>query len=281
MDYQKYIQAFNSGDDARLVREYFTEDLLFQSGARVLRGRDELLAFLKWAHDGIREIIRAQHVMQDESHIFAEIDMDFHATRDRPDFVFGALKRGEHLTVKFLVLYYLRDGKVAQLKAATWPANIGVSQHTPRLGGTPEQRQAYHEYTRAFSDGEFERFGAYYTQDVVCELAASSLNGRQAILDFYREMFKSVREHLTVHQIIADEQGIAADITSQFTAIADAPNFVVAPLRKGEFIRVRVFVYYTLRDGKISHIKVARAGPVSAPAQIEGGAADENTRQRQ
>lgn len=281
MDYQKYIQAFNSGDDARLVREYFTEDLLFQSGARVLRGREELLDFLNWAHDGIREIIRAQHVMQDDSHIFAEIDMDFHATRDRPDFVFGALKNGEYLTVKFLVLYYLRDGKVAQLKAARWPTNVGVTKPTPRLGGTTEQRNAYHEYTRAFSNAEFEHFGAYYTEDVVCELAASRLNGKQAILDFYGEMFKSVREHLTVHQLIADEHGIAADITSQFTAIADAPNFVVAPLRKGEFIRVRVFVYYTLREGKISHIKVARAGQVSAPERIQGEAADENTRRRQ
>src|SRR5579862_7966435 len=159
MDYRQYIQAFNSGDDARLVREYFTDDLIFQSGSRVLRGREELLKFLNWAHDGVREIIRAQVVMQDESHIFAEIDMDFQATRDRPDFVFGALKSGEYLTVKFLVLYYLRDGKIAQLKAATWPPNVGVTKHTPRLGGTQEQRQAYHEYTRAFSNGEFERFG--------------------------------------------------------------------------------------------------------------------------
>jgi hypothetical protein len=282
MDSRKYIEAFNSGDDARLVREYFTEDLLFQSGSRVLRGREELLRFLAWAHDGIREIIRAQLVMQDGAHIFAEIDMDFHATRDRPDFVFGALKSGEYLTVKFLVLYYLRDGKVAQLKAATWPPNVGVSKPTPRLGSTPEQRQAYHDYTRAFSNADFERFGEYYSEDVACELAAFTLDGKQAILDFYREMFKSVREHLTVHQLIADEHGIAADITSQFAAIADAPNFVVAPLRKGEFVRVRVFVYYTLRDGKICHIKVARAGQVSAPARSEtGGPADENTQRRQ
>jgi hypothetical protein len=267
MDYQKYIRAFNSGDDARLVREYFTKDLIFQSGSRVLRGREELLKFLDWAHDGIRETIRAQHVMQDESHIFAEIDMDFHATRDRPDFVFGALRNGEYLTVKFLVLYYLRDGKVAQLKAATWPPNTGVTKPTPRLGGTLEQRQAYQEYTRAFSNAEFERFSEYYTEDVVCELGASRLNGKQGILDFYREMFQTVREHLTVHQLIADEHGLAADITSQFTAIADAPNFIVAPLRKGEVVRVRVFVYYTLREGKISHIKVARAGQVSPPAR--------------
>jgi hypothetical protein len=68
--------------------------------------------------------------------------------------------------------------------------------------------------------------------------------------------------------LIADDSGLAADVTSQFTAIEDAPNFVVTPLKKGEFVRVRVFVYYTLSDGKISHIRVARAGEPSKPQRI-------------
>jgi hypothetical protein len=78
-------------------------------------------------------------------------------------------------------------------------------------------------------------------------------------------MFKKVRESLTLHHLIADDTGLAADVTSTFTAIEDAPDFVVAPLKKGEFVRGRVFVYYTLRDGKIAHIRVARASPMSEP----------------
>jgi len=268
MDYKKYIEAFNRGDDAGLVREFFTEDCIFQSGPRLLHGRAQLLEFLNWAHDGIREIIRAQVVLQEEHHIFAEIDMDFHATADRPQFVFGPLRQGEFLTVKFFVLYRLRDGKVAQLKAATWPPNLGVSKPEPTLGPSLEQRQAYLDYARAFSSAEFERFARYYTDDVVCELANFTLNGRDAIVNFYREMFKTVRETLTLHELIADEGGLAADITSQFTALADAPHFVVAPLKKGEFVRVRVFVHYSLRAGKIAHIKVGRAGPVSPPQRV-------------
>jgi ketosteroid isomerase-like protein len=265
MDYNEYIAAFDSGDDAALVQRFFTDDVLFQSGARILRGADELLKFLSWAHDGIREIIRAQLVLRDANHIFAEIDMDFHATRDKPDFVFGALKQGEFTTVKFLVVYYLRDGKIAQLKAGTWPPNSGVSKPVARLGGTLEQRQAFLEYTRAFSNGEFDKFSQYYTDDVRCELGAIVLEGRDGIVNFYRAMFKKVRENLTLHHLVADENGLAADITTQFTAIEDAPDFVVAPLKKGEFVRGRVFVYYTLRDGKIAHIRVARAGAMSEP----------------
>jgi ketosteroid isomerase-like protein len=265
MNFAHYVSVFNSGDDARLVRDYYTEDCIFQTGTRVVEGRAQLLEFLKWAHDGIREIMRPQVSLRDENHIFAEVDMDFHATRDRPDFLFGPLRHGELLTVKFLVLYTLRDGKVAHLKAGTWPANVGVSKPTPRLGSTPEQRQAYLEYARAFSGADFERLSEYYTDDVVCDLGSIVLRGRDGILDFYREMFKTVSVSLTLHQLIADDAGIAADITSQFTAVADAPAFLVAPLREGELVRVRVLVYYTLRDGKIAHIKVARTGEVSVP----------------
>ncbi|HUN26485.1 MAG TPA: nuclear transport factor 2 family protein [Steroidobacteraceae bacterium] len=268
MDFKRYAEVFNSGDDARLVEEQFTEDCVFQSGGRTVVGRAQLLEFLHWAHDGIREIMRPQVVLESEQHLFAEIDMDFHATRDRPDFLFGPLQSGECLTVKFFVLYTLRDGKVAYLKAGSWPANVGVSTPTVRLGGTLEERQAYREYTRAFSNADFERFGAYYTDDVVCELARMELRGKHALLEFYREMFKSVRESLTVNHFVADDGGIAADITSQFTALADAPAFVVAPLRKGEFVRLRVLVYYTLRDGKIAHIKVGRVGEVSAAQRL-------------
>jgi hypothetical protein len=153
---------------------------------------------------------------------------------------------------------------VCQLKAATWPVEKGVSQPQPRLGGTVEQRQAFREYTQAFSNADFDRFLQYYDDNVTCELGSGiTLRGRDGIANFYREMFKTVRENLTIHQVVADENGIAADLTTQFTAIEDAPNFVVGPLKKGEYIRGRVFVHYALRDGKISRISVARAGEMS------------------
>jgi ketosteroid isomerase-like protein len=265
LDYTSYVDAFNAGDDAALVNRFFAEDTVFQSGSRILRGRQALLDFLTSAHDGIRETLRPQLVLRDAEHIFAEIDIDFSATADKPGFQFGALRKGERTTVKFFVAYYLRDSRVAQLKAAAWPSNSGVSTPTSRLGGSPEQRQAFLAYTQAFSNADFAGFGQYYTDDVRLELPSMTIARREGIVGFYREMFKRVRESLTLNQLVADDAGIAADVTSQFTAIADAPDFVVAPLKKGEFVRSRVFVYYTLRDGQIAHIRVARFGQMSGP----------------
>jgi hypothetical protein len=259
-DYAVYVEAFNRGDDAALMERYFTADFKFTGGSRRYESRAEFLRFLEWAHDGVREIIRPITVLQDAGKIFAEIDMDFIASRPREDFPFGVLRPGDLLTVKFFVLYTLRDGMVTELKSMTWPAEHHVTK-APRLGPHPGQRAAFHAYTAAFSAGDGERFGRFYTDDVTLELpSAPRLAGRGAIVDFYAAMFRRVRESLTVNHLVVDEGGIVGDMVSTFTAHADAPDFSVMPLRQGQAVRVRVFVYYVLRDGLIASIKVARAG---------------------
>ena len=106
-----------------------------------------------------------------------------------------------------------------------------------------------------------ERAGLYYTEDCTLSLpSVPAMQGRQAICDFYQTMFRTVREHLTIHQLVIDDDAIAVDCTSTFTAQADAPDFVVKPLLAGESVQVRVVVIYILRDGQICEIKVARAG---------------------
>lgn len=259
-DYAEYIDAFNRGDDAALIDRYFVEDFRFIGTTRAYASRAEFLAFLQWAHDGVREIIRPVTVLESDECIFAEIDMDFIATRPRPDFPFGPLLPGDIRTVKFFVLYALRGGMVTELKSMTWPAEYHVGK-APLLGSLPGQRAAFHAYAAAFSAGDGERFGAFYTDEVVLELpSAPRIAGRDGIVGFYADMFKRVRETLTIHQLVVDDDGIAADMVSTFTAHADAPDFQVMPLKAGQAVSVRVFVHYTLTGGRISHIKVARAG---------------------
>ena len=258
MNYDEYIALFNTGDDAALVERYFSDEVVFTGGTRDYRGKDELIAFLHWAHDGVREVIREQNVLRREDLIFAEIDMDFHAMKERPDFPFGHLHPGDLITVKFFVTYTLRDGRVVQLKSMTWPPEQGVTK-LPRLGAHPSQVAAFHAYTCAFSNADFERFPAFYTEDVLLELGSvPAIHGRQGIIDFYQPMFQRVRESLTVNSVAATDDTIALDAITRFTAIQDAPDFVVGALKKGEYIEGRVLVNYTLRGGLISRIAVRR-----------------------
>jgi ketosteroid isomerase-like protein len=268
MRFADYMAAFNRYDDEALIRDFWAEDCVMQSGARIFEGHKGMREFLAWAHDGILETMRPQAVIEGDGQIFAEVDMDFTATRDRPDFQFAALKTGETVTVKFFAHYRTNaEGKVQRLQTATWPPGVGVS--TPpggRLGPSPVQRQAFLAYARAFSDAAFETFSSYYAEDVVLELPSLTLNGRQAIVDFYRGMFGRIREHLTLNRLIADGEGLCADVVSTFTAHEDASDFAPLPLKKGQVMKVPVFVVYTLRDGLICRIKVARSGE----ARVEG-----------
>jgi predicted SnoaL-like aldol condensation-catalyzing enzyme len=265
LDYRAYVRDFNTGDDRGLIEKYFATDTQMISGSGVRRGHKEMNEFLASAHDGVREIIRPQVVMWDKDHIFAEIDMDFVASKSRPDFTFGALLPGDILTVKFFAHYTVVNGKIKTLKTMTWKPETGVTK-APRLGDQAGQRAAFLAYTRAFSGALPEKYSAFYTDDVKLHLSTvGQLNGKKAIVDFYTKMFKTVREDLEIRQIVHDDQAIVGDFVSVFTALEDAPDFVVAPLKKGQSIRVPVFVYYTLRDGLISEIRVARSGQPVGP----------------
>jgi hypothetical protein len=260
LDYRAYVRDFNTGDDRGLIDKYFTPDTRMISASGVREGHQGMNEFLAWAHDGVREIIRPQVVMWDKDHIFAEIDMDFVASKARPDFTFGPLQPGDILTVKFFAHYTVVNGKIKTLKTMTWKPETGVTK-APKLGDHAGQRAAFIAYTRAFSGGLADQYSSFYTDDVRLSLpSAGDLNGRQAIVDFYTKMFRTVREDLVINQIVYDDHAIVGDFVSVFTALEDAPDFVVTPLRKGESIRVPVFVYYTLRDGLISGIRVARSG---------------------
>ena len=269
LDYHAYIRDFNTGDDRGLVEKYFTTDAQMISGSGVRNGHKGLNEFLAAAHDGVREIIRPQVVMWDKDHIFAEIDMDFIASKARPDFIFGALLPGDILTVKFFAQYTVVNGKIKTLKTMTWKPETGVTK-APKLGDQAGQRAAFIAYTRAFSAGLPEKYSSFYTDDVKLHLSSvGDLNGKKAIVDFYTKMFRTVREDLVINQIVYDDNAIVGDFVSVFTAVEDAPDFVVAPLKKGESIRVPVFVYYTLRDGLISNIRVARSGSPGKPQSVK------------
>jgi hypothetical protein len=141
-DFYKYIEIFNSGDDKAMLDGFWVDDLEVWSGqgskAQILAsGKEGFLKFLNFAHDGVSEIMRVQVLMQNENNMFAEIDMDFHAFKDRPDYPFGHLKPGDFITVKMFCLYFLRGDRIVRLKMSSWAPNAGVSDPPARVFGPP------------------------------------------------------------------------------------------------------------------------------------------------
>ena len=257
MDFNRYIEVFNSGDDDVLVKDWFTDDIVYIGSNRKIEGKAAWRDFLKFAHDGVREIFRPQDLFQKEDAFFCEIDMDFHATRPRPEFPLGPMFPGDMMTVKFFVVYKVRDNKFCRLKSATWPKDHGISR-IPRLGGSHAgQKAAFQSYTAAFQAGDYDRCGAFYTDDVVLELVgAEPIRGREAVLSYYRGFFDRVDADMQESSVEATDDLISIEGTASFTAKQDAPDFVFGAIKRDESRRIRLHMDYDLRNGLISSIRI-------------------------
>jgi SnoaL-like domain len=119
-------------------------------------------------------------------------------------------------------------------------------------------REHYARYIAAFNNNDFAGLAEFYADDVVLELPIATLRGRQAILDFYLEVKRRVRETLKVGQLVIDDHGLAAELGTEFHAFEDAPDFIVRPMKKGDTIQSVSFILYRHEGGKFTRIRSAR-----------------------
>jgi hypothetical protein len=113
----------------------------------------------------------------------------------------------------------------------------------------------YLAYADYFSQ---QKYDDYYTEDVVVELPSQTLRGKQELKVFYEHLRPYIHETLRVKKVLIDGDTIAAQVYSDFYCLQDYPDFSIRPMKKGDLIRAEMFVFYTLRNGKFSHIKACR-----------------------
>jgi hypothetical protein len=127
------------------------------------------------------------------------------------------------------------------------------------INGAGMNKQLFGEYIASFNRDDFEGFSKYYADDVVLELGKrKTLHGRQAIIDFYREVKSKIRETLVIRTVVADEAGLAAEVATEFYALTDWPDFIAGSIRKGESIHIVSWIFYTIVNGRFQHIRSTR-----------------------
>jgi SnoaL-like domain len=120
-DIARYFEDFNRNHDASMVQKYFSPDLEVEGPDRVRRGREAWLDMLQAMHNGVREELRPLLTVREGDKIMAEVEVIFTAVTDRADFMFGPLKAGETIRMRFFAAYWLRGGQIARLHLAFWP----------------------------------------------------------------------------------------------------------------------------------------------------------------
>jgi hypothetical protein len=142
-------------------------------------------------------------------------------------------------------------------------AGCSRRQSTPQpatsSAATGMSRESYLQYVQWFNDND-PRFIEFYHPDVVLELGNTTLQGADAIRGFYTEVKRHIHETVEVTHFIADANGIAAELPTEFRVYEDwpEPNYFRRALKAGDVFRVVSFGLYWIEDGLFRQIKAAR-----------------------
>jgi len=115
-----YIDAFNR-DDYAAFGDYYADDVvLIVAGVRELRGRQAIFDFYKGVKAQTRRTIEIVQMFTDGSGLAAELQSEFLALEDAPDFLAGPLRAGDRMRINTFVLYELSAGRYSRIRSATF-----------------------------------------------------------------------------------------------------------------------------------------------------------------
>jgi SnoaL-like domain len=118
--FSSYIDAFNR-DDIAIYGDYYAPDVvLVLAGKTELRGRQAIFDFYKSVKSQTRRTIRINKFIAAPGHIAVELESEFLALQDLPEFTAGPMLEGERIFINTFVLYDLCDGKFGRIRSAVF-----------------------------------------------------------------------------------------------------------------------------------------------------------------
>ena len=120
----------------------------------------------------------------------------------------------------------------------------------------------FRRYVAAFNANDYAGFGAFYADDVVFELGSMKrIVGREAILDFYREVKSHITEVVTPLGVMVGPRNVAMYCRTTFDTFADWPDFEIWPTKAGDHRVVETIAWYEHNGSQFTHIRGGRFKP--------------------
>lgn len=116
--FAEYIAAFNRGDEAGYAAYYAPNVQLSLGGRLQLNGRQAVLDHYRGVRERVLETLRLGQLVLDDGGIAAELDTQFLALLDWPDFMAGPLQRGDRLQLVSFVFYRVEHGLFTDIRTA-------------------------------------------------------------------------------------------------------------------------------------------------------------------
>lgn len=116
--FAEYIDAFNRGDTAAYAKFYDDNVVLDVAGKRELRGRQAIADFYREVRSQTRRTIEIVNVLGEGNRLAAELQSQFVALEDIPDFTAGPMKKGGSIFINTVVLYELQGERFSRIRSA-------------------------------------------------------------------------------------------------------------------------------------------------------------------
>ena len=124
----------------------------------------------------------------------------------------------------------------------------------PSCGGLTEDD--LRSYLARFNARDYESVAAYYAPDVIFTGQAAQVVGRKAVIDFYTEVHKHLKETVALGPVMVGEQGIAAELHTHLEAFDDY-KLSTGLIKKGEVRTSINFALYEVKDRQFVRVRTA------------------------
>ncbi|MFV3130864.1 nuclear transport factor 2 family protein [Niveispirillum sp. KHB5.9] len=118
--FTRYIAAFNAGD-FETACSYYADDIRLTIGSgRELRGREEIVRFYTGVRGVTRRTITVLDCFASETLLAAELESEFLAVTDIPDFTSGPMRQGDRMYINSFVFYDIDRGRFSRIRATVF-----------------------------------------------------------------------------------------------------------------------------------------------------------------
>jgi hypothetical protein len=124
-------------------------------------------------------------------------------------------------------------------------------------------REDLQRYLDCFNGKRYAEQCEFYAPDVVYKVGSLTLTSPEQIAEFYADFHQYSDEYVEIADFLLDGDKCALSMPSYFSPFRDYEKNGLS-FKAGETREIVSFIIYTLKDGKIWRIRVARyPGPIS------------------
>ena len=119
------------------------------------------------------------------------------------------------------------------------------------------KREVFDDYINRFNRRDPTAFEDYIDPNAKVINGTLEIRGMQGMKDHYARIWKGFKEELHVERFVSDEDTLAIQMWTHFTAEKDDNESLFGPVKKGETFDYRGIIMYELVNGKFTSIKVS------------------------